>query len=217
MSSRILSGIVGAALATGLCGCWLPLISLAPVALGAAEGVGSTAFGMAESVVVVAHQGSGQARDQDHPDEDEMDREDRCDELPAEVPGVIELRKSAAGAPEYRELQLGGSLDQPQWIAKIDDDTSAGGWHSAGHFLQMNFTPPLASPIPAVSSNYLAYRDLQSESSTAEETLVPLSVNFGTAVGTFTSDGHTYQYALTHTLPCFSSPPDSMDGTPGVK
>jgi hypothetical protein len=210
LTFRILvSGIVGVALAIGLCGCWLPLISLAPLAISAAEGVGSTVFGVAEGVVVVAHQGSGQARDQDqdHPGEDEMDREDRCDDLPAEVPGVIELRKSAAGAPEYRELQLGGSLDQPQWIAKVDDDTNAGGWRPAGNFLQMSFTPPLASPIPATSSNYLAYRDMQTESSVAEDRLAPLSLNFGTAVGTFTSNGRTYQYALTHTLPCFSSPP----------
>ena len=51
------------------------------MALGAAEGVGSAAFGVVEGVVVVAHQGSGQERPQDHPGEDEIDREDRCDEL----------------------------------------------------------------------------------------------------------------------------------------
>jgi hypothetical protein len=212
LSFRISGVPIWGALAIWLCGCWAPLVSLAPLAINMATGVGSAVFGVAEGAVVSAHQGSGPARDEDHPGEDhpgedEIDREDRCEELQVNVPDVIQLRRSTTGAPEYRELSLGGELGQPQWIARIDQDTNAGGWRPAGDFLQMKFIPPLVGPIPSASSNYLAYRDMQSESSAAEERLEPLSLNFGHTVGTFTSNGRMYQYALTHTLPCFASPP----------
>ncbi len=157
------------------------------------------------SAVVAAHQGSAKSGDQDHPGEDEMDREDRCEQLQLDVPGVIELHKSAAGAPEYRELQLGGSLGQPQWTPIVGQDTNARGWRPAVHFLQMNFTPPLGL-LPDAGSDYLAYRPMQSESSAPDVEFVALTVNFGKTEGTFPWNGRLYQFALAHTLPCFPPP-----------
>lgn len=90
--------------AFAICGCWLPAVELAPLAISAAEGVGSTVFGLAEGTVVMAHQGNEQVPDSS--DEDGMDREDRCEELETDVPGVIELRRGPNGEPEYRELNL---------------------------------------------------------------------------------------------------------------
>lgn len=191
--------------ALGIAGCWLPALQFAPLAIGAAQGVGAAVFGMAEGAVVMAHQGAGQEPGEQG--EDEMAREDRCEDLEDDVPGVIELRQSASGASEYRELQLEDAHDQPQWAALSGPNSSAGGWHPANHLLQMDFTPPLSNPIPAVGSSYLAYRPAQSDSAIAEDLLVPLSLNFGTTSGTFAADGREYQFALTRTLPCFPAPP----------
>lgn len=193
-------------LAIGTCGCWLAAIQLAPLAIGAAEGVGSAVANVAEGAVVAAHQGSGQSGDEDHAGEDEMAHEDRCEQLQMEAPGVIEVRKGAAGAPEYRELQLSGSLDRPQWTVMIDQDTNAGGWRPAAHLLAANFTPPLGA-LPGTESEYLAYRPVHSDSLTAVEAVVPLTLNFSAGAGTFNWKGQLYQFALAHKLPCFPPPP----------
>ena len=44
---------------------------------------------------------------------------------------MIELRRSAAGAPEYRELRISDSLDERQWIPIAYNEASAG-WLAAG-------------------------------------------------------------------------------------
>ncbi len=200
--SRISLVVFGAVLGIGVCGCWLAVL---PLAIDVAEDAGSAVASVTINAVASAHQESGKSDDQDHTGEDEMDREDRCEQLQVEVPGVIELRKSAAGAAEYRELQLGGSLARPQWTAMVDQDANAGGWRPAVDFLRMNFTPPLG-PIPDAGSDYLAYRLMRSESS-AEVEFAPLTVNFGKTEGTFRWNGNLYQFALGHTLPCFPFSP----------
>lgn len=200
--ARICLMLFGAVLGFGACGCWLAVL---PLAINVAEDVGSAVASVTINAVVSAHQESGKFADQDHPGEGEMDREDRCEQLQLEVPGVIELRKSAAGAPEYRELQVSGSLGNPQWRAMVDQDARVGGWRPAANFLQMNFTPPLG-PLPDAGSDYLAYRLMQSESP-AEVEFAPLTVNFGKTEGTFRWNGSLYQFALAHTLPCFPVPP----------
>ena len=80
-----------------------------------------------------------------------------CDQLQQEVPGVIEVRMSDAGSFEYREMRLGGTTDEAQWIAFTDTETAAGGWRPAVNFLQMNFTPPLSSALSDDYFNYIAY------------------------------------------------------------
>ena len=139
---RITAVLLGAMLVTGTYGC---LLAALPVAISAAEGVGSVVANGALAAVA-SHQESEKSEDLDHPGEDQMDREDRCEQLQLDAPSVIELHQSAAGAPEYRELQLSASVGKAQWVPVVGQDTNPGGWRPAVHFLQMNFTPPLGSP-----------------------------------------------------------------------
>ncbi|HEY2107972.1 MAG TPA: hypothetical protein VGH29_19400 [Candidatus Binataceae bacterium] len=201
--ARIAAVLCAVVLVTGTCGCMLAAL---PLAISAAEGVGSVVANGALGAVVAAHEGSGKSEDPDHPGEAESDREDRCEQLHMDVPGVIELHKNAAGAPEYRELQLGGSLAKPHWTPIIGQDTDPAGWRPATHFLQMDFTPPIGV-LPAAGSDYLAYRQMHSDPSAAPDVeFTPLSANFGKTEGTFRWNGSLYQYAMANRLPCFPPP-----------
>jgi len=92
-----------------LCGC---IAGLVPLAVEAVGGAVSTVSSAAEGAVIEAHQGS--VKDEDHPNEDQMTREDRCTQLQMNAPWVIEVRKGPTGAPQYRQLELGGALDRQQ-------------------------------------------------------------------------------------------------------
>jgi hypothetical protein len=134
---------------------------------------------------------------------------ERCDQLAYQVPGVIEMRKAAAGGPEYRELRLDGTGDDAQWMPVIQQDAAVGGWHPAVNFLQMNFDPPMTGVIRADSgSTFLAYAPSDSQSPAEQDQLVSLTMNFGEPIGTFTWNGRVYQFEVTIALPCYpaSSP-----------
>jgi hypothetical protein len=204
-ASLMMAGLCCAAMAIGVCGCFLPALGLAPLAINAVAGVGSAALAMTEGAVIEAHKGSGKSGDEDHAGESDMDREARCDQLQMDTPGLIELRKVGAGAPEYRELQLRGALDRPQWTVLADKDTNAQGWRPAVNFLHMNFTPPLGA-LPEAGSDYLAYALTESGPS-ADDRVAAMTSNFGKAEGTFDWNGQRYQYALGQRLPCFPPPP----------
>jgi hypothetical protein len=199
---RITRVLFGAMLVTGTYGYMLAAL---PLAISAAEGVGSVVANGALAAVASAHQGS-KSKDPDHPGEDEIDREDRCEQLQLDAPSVIELHQSTAGAPEYRELELGGSLGSPQWKPVVDQGTNPGGWRPAVHFLQMEFNPPLGK-LPDAGSDYLAYRPIQSDSAAQQVEFTPLTDNFGKTEGTFRWNGNLYQFALANKLPCFPPPP----------
>jgi hypothetical protein len=169
-----------------------------------AEDIGAGAVHLVEGAVIASHQGKNNQNSQ--LSGDEVDREDRCDELEIEVPGVIELRKSAAGAPEYRELHLGGGPDESVWTPTLDHDTAAGGWHPAVNFLQMNFAPPLAGAVPDSGTIFLAYAPTEPTTSVERDLLVAMTVNFGAAIGSFDWKGRSYQYSVVHQLPCFPPP-----------
>ena len=183
---------------------------LAPVAISAAEDVGSGAVslaaGVAEAVTMENHKDDDAKRIEAHASEKFVDTGDTCDELASEAPGVIELRKSAAGAPEYRELGLVDSLDEAQWAPITDKGEREGGWLPAVNFLQMNFSPPLTGAVPETESNYLAYAPVQSISAPEADRSTALTSNFGKTVGTFNWSGRDYHYAVTRTLPCFPPP-----------
>ncbi len=197
-----------AAIAIGACGCWTAALQLAPLGIEAVEAVGSGAINLAEAATMSAHQSSASpnATDPNHPEEDEVDREERCDELDLEVPGVVEIRKNASGSAEYRELRLGGSPDEPQWAALPDKDTGPGGWRPAINFLQMSFTPPLSGEMPQKGSSYLAYAANDPQNEVEQDRLVALTVDFGSGMGTFRWNGRVYQYVVASRLPCFPPP-----------
>jgi len=198
-------------------GCWMLAAQLAPVAISAAENVGEGAVhlvaGVSEAVTMENHKDEDLAKAEAHMREDIAENGDSCEKLAAEAPGVIELRKSDAGAPEYRELGLalgdsGESLVDAQWTAIISKDDVGDGWHPAVNFLQMNFSPPLVSTISNSESNYLAYAPAQSVSADDADRLAALTANFSATKGTFNWSGRDYRYAVTRTLPCFPPPPE---------
>jgi len=188
----------------------------APIAANVAEDLGADAIGLtagiASSVTGNAHHGDDRANIEEQARERVMDSADRCDQLEAQVPGVIELRRSAAGAPEYRELRLSDPLDERQWIPIADNETTADGWRPAVNFLQMNFSPPLGAVIPETASYFLAYVPSQFISVAASDRFAAMTSNFGKPVGTFSWNGNYYHYVVIRTLPCFPPPPERIAG-----
>jgi len=116
-------------------------------------------------------------------------------------PGVIELRKDATGAPEYRELKIDFTATDARWTPVVEYDTAADGWRPAEHFLEMNFAPPLPAVISANRTTYLAYAPAYTKSPDDEEQLREFDRSFGDPVGTFNWNGHVYQYSLPQVLP----------------
>ena len=196
-------------------GCWMMAAQLAPVAISAAENVGEGAIhlvaGVGNTVTGEKHKDDDLATAETNLRADIKENGDSCQQLAAEAPGVIELRKSAAGAPEYRELGLGlgdsgESLDDAQWTPITVKGDADGGWRPAVNFLQLNFSPPLTIAIPNSDINYLAYAPAQSVSAAEADRLANLTANFSATKGTFNWSGRNYRYAVTRTLPCFPPP-----------
>jgi hypothetical protein len=186
------------ALALGAGGCFLPALSLLPLGVQAAETVGS-------SVVEVA--ASAAASHTKTPPEDEIDHEERCDDLELDMPGLIELHADKSGnLPQWRELALGGSTDEPVWEPMLEKDAPAGGWHPAQNLTTMNFAPPLESSLTYGAENYMAYAPAEPTTSVEQDRLVALTVDFGAATGTFHWNGRVYQYSVVRKLPCFPPP-----------
>jgi len=119
----------------------------------------------------------------------------------SESPGVIELRKDATGAPEYRELRIDFTPTDARWTPVVEYDTAADGWRPAVHFLEMNFSPPLPAVISENRITYLAYAPAYTKSPDDEEQLKEFNRSFGDPVGTFDWNGHVYQYSLPQVLP----------------
>ena len=187
---------------------------LAPIAVNVAEDVGADIVGLtagvAENVTASRHQADDLAKHQEEGRESAMNSGDSCDRLEVEVPGVIELRRSVGGTPEYRELRLSDTIGERQWLPAADNETAADGWRPAVNFLQMNFSPPLGAVVPAPASNFLAYAPSQFVSPADRDRLAAMTSNFGEPAGTFTWQGRYYHYVVTSTLPCFPPPPERI-------
>jgi hypothetical protein len=185
----------------------LAAAQLAPVALSAAESVGSGILHVAEGAIISSHEGTEEARkDADRDFTDKMSNGDSCDQLELQAPGVVELRKNADGIPSYRELHLSGSVEEARWAPIVDSGMDANGWRPAVNFMQMEFTPPLVAAFPDKGSNYLAYAPSDPITAADENRLVSLTMNFAKAAGTFRYSGRVYDYAVTSTLPCIPPP-----------
>jgi hypothetical protein len=183
---------------------------LLPVAASAAENVGADAVELASGVGASTHQQATLEKQQKDTHDAQMNADDVCNQLEVEVPGVIELRRSATGAPEYRELELAETADEPQWTPVADDETTPDGWRPAVNFLEMDFTPPLGAVIPETSSSYLAYSPSKVISAADGDRLTAMTSNFGKPAGTFTWKGTYYHYVVTSSLPCFPPPPQRL-------
>ncbi|MGH7924176.1 MAG: hypothetical protein ACREQH_06245 [Candidatus Binatus sp.] len=205
-----LVAIFAAAAAVGVSGCWLAAAQLAPLAASAAEDVGGGAIELAAGIGASTHVEATQAKKAADARESAMTSGDTCNQLTVEVPGVIELRRSASGAPEYRELQISDSLDQPQWAPVADTEATADGWQPAVNFLQMNFSPPLGAVVPEKASTFLAYAPSGLVTAADSDRLTAMTSNFGKPIGTFMWKGQYYHYVVTSTLPCFPPPPQRI-------
>lgn len=193
---RIALGALAIILGIGSSGCWLAALQLAPAALEAAGTVASDAVQLASGAAIARH--SKKVGD------DPADQEERCDELEIEVPGVIEFRTTEiASAPEWRELQLGGSMDAPHWEPLFEQDAAPGGWHRASNLAAMKFAPPIDGALKPGMENYLAYAPVNPQTSVEQDQLVAMTIDFGAGIGTFQWKGRSYQYSLVNELPCF--------------
>jgi hypothetical protein len=183
---------------------------LAPIAAQAAETVSEGAVGLASGIGSSAHAQEIAAKKEEDARESAMTSGDNCNQLAVEVPGVIELRRGATGAPEYRELHISDSLDQPQWAPIRDPETTADGWQPAVNFLQMNFSPPLGAVVPESASSFLAYAPSRYVTVADSDRLTAMTSNFGKPIGTFMWNGQDYHYVVTSTLPCFPPPSERI-------
>lgn len=192
-------GALAVGLAIGASGCWMAALQLAPVALQAAESLASGVVNIAGAAASSHHSND--------PGGDALDREERCDELQIEVPGVIEFRTAqATSSAEWRELRLSDSIDDPQWEPLTAQDSAPGGWHAAVNLARMNFAPPIEGALKPGVGNYLAYAPNNPQTSVEQDQLVAMTVDFGAGIGTFQWKGRTYQYSLVRELPCFPAP-----------
>jgi hypothetical protein len=190
--------MLAAAAAIGASGCFLGAAEFAPLMVQGAE---TTASGVEQSAAHLT------GIIQDHgPNGSDAGLTEQCVDLKHEPPGVIELRMSAAGAPEYRELRPDAEADNVRWAPITDDDIDFGGWRPAQNLLRMGFNPPIAPAIPPAASVYLAYAPKQHESWSQQDHRAMLAECFGSPIGTFIWNKHPYDYVLVNALPCFPAP-----------
>jgi hypothetical protein len=202
-----LVAIFAAAVTGSITGCWMAAAQFAPLAANAAEYVGGTALELTSGIGANATAKSRAEKQAADERQAAMNSGDNCNQLEVEVPDVIELRRSATGAPEYRDLEISDSLDQRQWAPMPD---SGDGWQPAVNFLSMNFTPPLGAVVPESTSSFLAYTPSKVITAADGDRLTAMTTNFGKPIGTFTWNGNYYHYVVTSTLPCFPPPPERI-------
>jgi len=177
-------------------GCLAP--ALAPLVLQAGEMAGAGAINAAD------YAAGGNPRLDGTMDPGE--KEERCDELELQVPGTIELQVADDSPTAWRELQLGGSSDAPQWQAVIGQQSDAAGWRPVANLHTMSFAPPLQQGLRGGKHHYLAYAPAEPRTATERDQLVALTADFGAGLGTFQWNGRVYQYTLVNRLPCFPGP-----------
>jgi hypothetical protein len=206
-----LVAIFAVAVTLAISGCWLAAAQFAPIAANVAESVGADAVELTAGIGASSrNQNALLAKRVEAGRESDMESGDSCREFDVEMPGVIELRRSAAGTPEYRELQVIDALDERQWAPIAENGTAPDGWRPAVNFLQMNFSPPLGAVVPESASSFLAYTPSKFVTAADGDRLTAMTSNFGKPLGTFTWNGNYYHYVVTSTLPCFPPPSERI-------
>jgi hypothetical protein len=139
-----------------------------------------------------------------------MQEANACEDLSAEysskIPLLVELRTDKAGTTCYRDLRLGGTEVDPQWVPIPNPHADATGWLQAGHFTKMDFQPPLQPALTPGSSTYVAYAPADARDETEQGQLNTLNAAFAPESGTFHWNGRVYRYSALHKLPCHPPP-----------
>jgi hypothetical protein len=115
--------------------------------------------------------------------------------------GMIELRKNASGAPEYRDMGVDRTAGNLKWIPITDATTDPQGWRPAVNFTNMEFRPPLGPAIPNHGDRYLAYAPQDPQTQAEQQGVQAFGDCFGEPVGTFKWNGRLYDYWLPDELP----------------
>lgn len=200
--SAALVAMLAASMALSTAGCMLPLLGAIP-----------SVISLAHSLYTGGKDDDAEAKNQDP----EPVIEDASKPAPQLTPGnvcqmmalarpdmvLVELRKNAAGAPEYRELHLQSSADEAHWTPIVDNETGPDGWIPAVNFLKMDFQPPLTDAIPNAGTCYLAYAPMAIDPNNPYQA-AELKSGAGSSLKTFSWAGRVYQYTVAPTLPCLS-------------
>jgi hypothetical protein len=143
-------------------------------------------------------------------DSQTMREENECNDLGAEysskVPALVELRTDKSGTTRYRDLRLGGTEMDPQWVPIPNRHADATGWLPAGNFTKLNFQPPLQPDLTPGSVTYVAYAPADASGDSEQAQLGTLNMAFGQGSGTFNWNGRVYRYSALHKLPCGPPP-----------
>lgn len=115
--------------------------------------------------------------------------------------GVVELRRDASGAPQYRYLGLDRSSEHLRWVPIVDSTTGPQGWSPAVNFANMDFRPRLGPAIPARGTRYLAFAPHNPKDQAEQQGQEAFGDCFGDPVGTFTWHAKVFDYWLPDELP----------------
>jgi hypothetical protein len=202
--STALAVLLAGVIAVGTQGCAaLPALSIIPSVISLAHEFSSTKSGEDDADTQYPDTTLADADESSPPAK--LTPENVCQMIAIVRPDlvVVELRKSTAGAPEYRELRLLNSTDDPRWTPIVDADTGPKGWRPAVNFLKMDFNPPLTDAFPDNGSCYLAYAPTAVASNSPSEE-AELKSAFGAEAGVFSWGGRVYRYRVARSLPCLS-------------
>jgi hypothetical protein len=204
LSAALLAMLVGTT-AVGTSGCALPLLGVIPSVVGLLFDVSTSKKDDTQTAKDGDVQVTTGLTDNDsNSSKGKMTPAMDCHLLALARPDltVVELRKGATGAPEYRELHLEQLTDDATWNPVVDSETGPSGWRPAVNFLNMDFKPPLTEVIPDSGTCYLAYAPI-ADSNTPSQ-VAEFKAGPGDASGDFAWAGRTYQYRVARTLPCTS-------------
>ncbi len=133
-----------------------------------------------------------------------------CDQLSSgpvsELPMLVELRTDKNGVTSYRDMRLGGSDVDPQWIPTQNAKANARGWIPAGNFMTMGFQPPLQPALAPGSMTFVAYAPSDPLDDAEQNQLHALASVFGPELGIFRWQGRVFRYSVVHNLPCGPPP-----------
>jgi len=121
-------------LAFGAAGCMLPVLTMIPSVIGLAHSMYSS--DKKETAEEDAANKNQEAETPTQPAEEPNAAQSKagpanmCQMMALSHPNMVlvELRRTSAGTPEYRELHLLNSADEAHWTPVVDSETGADGW-----------------------------------------------------------------------------------------